>query len=67
MSYDTKEDSLAKLMDIKHFYVRYFDVDYNPYRKLALPLASIRYINFNDPNTQFTPSVFITNDVVLKS
>lgn len=66
MSFDTKDDSLAKKMDIKHFYVRYFDVDYNPYRKQAMPLASIGYINFNDPNTPFTPSVFITNDVVLK-
>lgn len=67
MSFDTKEDSLAKLMEIKHFYVRYFDVDYNPYRKQALPLASIRYLNFNDTNIALTPSVFITNDVVLKS
>ncbi len=65
MSFDTKEDSLAKLMDIKHFYVRYFDVDYNPFSKQALPLASIRYFNFKE--VKFTPSVFITNDVVLKS
>lgn len=66
MSFDTKDDSLVKQMGIKHFYVRYFDVDYNPYRKQAMPLASISYINFNETNTLFTPSIFITNDVVLK-
>jgi hypothetical protein len=67
MSYDSKDDSLANNMKLKHFYVRYFDVDYNPFRKQALPLASIQFINFNNSNIQFTPSVFITNDVVLKS
>jgi hypothetical protein len=67
MSYDSKDDSLANNMKLKHFYVRYFDVDYNPFRKQALPLASIQFINFNNANIQFTPSVFITNDVVLKS
>ncbi len=67
LSLDEKDDTLVNKMKIKHFYVRYFDVDYNPYRKQALPLASIRYVNFNKTNAQFTPSIFITNDVVLKS
>ena len=67
LSFDEKSDTLAQNMKLKHFYVRYFDVDYNPYRKESLPLSSIRYINFNKTNVQFTPSIFITNDVVLKS
>ena len=66
LSLDEKSDSLAKNIQLKHFYVRYFDVDYNPYRKLPLPLSSINYINFGQTNEKFTPSVFITNDVVLK-
>ena len=67
MSLDTKDDSLVNDLKLKHFYIRYFDVDYNPYSKQSLPLASIRNIDFNNKEMQFTPSVFITNDVVLKS
>ena len=67
MNFDLKEDSLVNEINIKHFYVRYFDVDYNLNLKKALPLASIRDLYFGKTNVQFTPSVFITNDVVLKS
>ncbi len=67
LSFDEKSDSLVNDLKLKHFYVRYFDVDYNPYRKQAQPLATIQYIYFNQTNVPFTPSVFITNDVVLKS
>lgn len=66
MYLDQKEDSLVKKINIKHFYVRYFDVDYNPYLKKALPVATIYNIGFGQSDVQFTPSVFITNDVVLK-
>ena len=67
MNFDIKEDSLVNEINIKHFYVRYFDVDYNLNLKKALPLASVRNLYFGKTNVQFTPSVFITNDVVLKS
>ncbi len=67
LSFDEKSDTLVKDLKLKHFYVRYFDVDWNPYRKQPEPLATLRYFNFNKNNLQFTPSVFITNDVVLKS
>ena len=67
MNFDQKDDSLVNKIKIKHFYVRYFDVDYNPYSKIALPVATIRDVYFGKTNEQFTPSIFITNDVVLKS
>jgi hypothetical protein len=67
LSLDGKSDTLASDLKLKHFYVRYFDVDWNPYVKQAQPIASVRYIDFGKTNTQFTPSIFITNDVVLKS
>ncbi len=65
--FDDELDTLASDLKIKHFYVRYFDVDWNPYTEEAQPVASIRNIYFGKTNTQLTPSVFITNDVVLKS
>ncbi len=67
LSFDAKSDTLVSDLKLKHFYVRYFDVDWNPYVKEAQPISSIRYIDFGTTNTSFTPSVFITNDVVLKS
>ena len=67
LSFDEKSDSLVNDLKLKHFYVRYFDLDWNPYRKQAQPLASIQSIYFNKTNCQFTPSIFITNDVVLNS
>jgi hypothetical protein len=67
LSLDGKSDTLASDLKLKHFYVRYFDVDWNPYVNQAQPIASVRYIDFGKTNAEFTPSVFITNDVVLKS
>ena len=67
LSFDGKSDTLINDLGVKHLYVRYFDVDWNPYAKQAKPVATIKYIDFNDSNVQITPSVFITNDVVLNA
>ncbi len=67
MYFQEAEDSLVKKMDIKHMYVRFFDVDYNPYSKEPLPVATISNISLNKSNLEITPSIFITNEVVLKS
>lgn len=61
------EDSLIKKLDVKHLYVRFFDVDYNPYSKEPLPVATIWDVSLNKSNPEITPSIFITNEVVLKS
>lgn len=66
--YDSQEDSLLKKqMNVKHFYVRFFDVDWNPYEKEARPVATLNG-NYNPANdVDMTPSIFITNDVLLNS
>jgi hypothetical protein len=66
--YDSQEDSLLKKqMNVKHFYVRFFDVDWNPYDKEALPVATLNG-NYNPAtDVEMTPSIFITNEVLLNS
>jgi hypothetical protein len=65
--FDKEEDSICKNLKVKHMYVRFFDVDWNPYTKEPLPVATIRQIDFNECNPSITPCVFITNEVVLQS
>lgn len=65
--FQEEDDSLVNKLDVKHMYVRFFDVDYNPYSKEPLPVATIWDILFNKSNPEITPSIFITNEVVLKS
>lgn len=67
MYFQEAEDSLVKKMDVQHMYVRFFDIDYNPYSKESLPVATIQGISLNKSNPEITPSIFITNEVVLKS
>lgn len=65
--FQKEEDSLIQKLDLKHLYVRFFDVDYNPYSKEPLPVATIGSISLNESNLDITPSIFITNEVFLKS
>lgn len=65
--FQEEEDSLIKKLEVKHLYVRFFDVDYNPYSKEPLPVATIWDVSLNKSNPEITPSIFITNEVVLKS
>lgn len=67
MYFQETEDSLVKKMNVQHMYVRFFDIDYNPYSKESLPVATIQGISLNKSNPEITPSIFITNEVVLKS
>lgn len=62
---DKKDDSLINEMKVKHMYIRFFDIDWNPYLKKALPVSTVR--NFNAENLDVTPSIFITNTVLLQS
>jgi len=61
-----EEDSLVNTLKIKHMYVRFFDVDWNPYTHEAQPVATISTIRMTD-GLQITPSIYITNDVLLNS
>jgi hypothetical protein len=47
-------------------YVRFFDVDWNPYAEEAQPVATVYNIRITD-GLNITPSIFITNDVLLNS
>lgn len=63
-----EEDStLQSKMNVTHHYVRFFDVDWNPYAKEARPVATIRTPNRIENAIDFTPSIFITNDVILNA
>lgn len=59
------DDSLAKTMQLNHMYVRFFDVDWNPYAKEPLPVATLRSVNWDIEKMEITPSIFITNEVML--
>lgn len=67
LSFDKEDDSIIKDMKVSHLYIRFFDVDWNPFSKEPLPVATIHDIRLNESNPEITPSVFITNEVVLKS
>ncbi|KIQ22238.1 hypothetical protein RT99_08605 [Flavobacterium sp. MEB061] len=67
LNFQKEDDSLMRELDVKHLYVRFFDVDWNPYAKEPLPVATIGNVSLNESNPDITPSVFITNEVVLQS
>jgi hypothetical protein len=65
---DNKEDSIMTKLGVNHFYLRFFDVDWNPYEKEALPVATIHYFSGNEiMKVSVTPCIFITNTVMEKS
>lgn len=66
-NFEREEDSLIRELDVKHMYIRFFDVDWNPYAKEPLPVATIRNTSVNESNLEITPSIFLTNEVVLQS
>ncbi|TDO83248.1 hypothetical protein EV143_102514 [Flavobacterium chryseum] len=67
LNFEKEDDSLIKNLNVKHLYVRFFDVDWNPYAKEPLPVATIHDIRLNNSNPEITPSIFITNEVVLQA
>lgn len=67
LNFDKQDDSLIKDLKMQHLYVRFFDVDWNPYAKEPLPVATIHDIRLNASNPEITPGIFITNEVVLQS
>ncbi len=67
LNFENQDDSLFKDLKVQHLYVRFFDVDWNPYAKEPLPVATIRNTSLNESNPEITPSIFITNEVVLQA
>ena len=58
---DDKADSLG----ISHIYMRLFDVGWNPYEQKPLPVATLWNFKSYENRREVTPSIYITNDVVL--
>lgn len=67
LNFQKQDDSLIRNLKVQHMYVRFFDVDWNPYAKEPLPVATILDVRLNESNPEITPSIFITNDVVLQA
>jgi len=67
LNFEKEDDSLIRELNVKHLYIRFFDIDWNPYAKEPLPVATIQNIGLNESNPEITPSIFITNEVVLQS
>jgi hypothetical protein len=70
MDFDKTSDSLANDLNLKTIYVRYFDVDWSPSYKDAIPVG---ILNENDwegkahfKNKKVIPTVFITNKTFRK-
>jgi len=70
--WDTRYKADMALYDatgVNHFYIRYFDVDWDPLLEEARPVASLSMPSYIDSSIslRFTPSVFLTNKVFEKS
>jgi len=61
------DDSLVKSMRLRHMYVRFFDVDWNPYAREPQPVGTLRSVNWDVEQIEITPSIFVTNEVVLSA
>lgn len=57
----------ADSMQINHLYMRLFDVDWNPYAAKPLPVATSWSFADSNNRMEITPSIYITNKVVLNS
>lgn len=66
--FNREDDTLFSQLGIEHVYLRFFDVDWNPYLKEALPQATLNNLYlYNQDSLEFTPCIFITNKVMLYS
>jgi hypothetical protein len=64
-SYENTDTTLINATEANHFYIRYFDVDWDDVSQESKPIASL-YTRDVIP-VKFTPSVFFTNKVFEKS
>ena len=65
--FNEKEQELINKLDVKKFYLRFFDIDWSATRKEAIPISELN-IDFQQIYPKnYVPCVFITNTVMLKS
>lgn len=67
LNFNSVDDSLIKDLKVKHMYIRFFDVGWSTYENEPVPIADIQSINLDKSNLEVTPSIFITNEVFLKT
>jgi len=60
-SYDHTDTALINATATNHFYIRYFDVDWDDISQEGKPIASLS--TWGIIPVKFTPSVFLTNKV----
>ncbi|MFP9115456.1 hypothetical protein ACLI1A_16075 [Flavobacterium sp. RHBU_3] len=63
INYGSDADSIK----LQHLYMRLFDVDWNPYAEAPLPVATSWSFADDNNRMEITPSIYITNKVVLNS
>lgn len=61
------EKQTADSLGVNHIYMRMFDVGWNPYDKQPKPIATLWDLSDDNNRLNITPSVYITNDVLLQS
>ena len=65
VSFTASETEMMKQLETGHFYVRFFDVDWNIYEKEAFPVATVNEdFKVILDQCEVTPAVFITNTVL---
>lgn len=67
LNFRNESDSLIKKMNVKHMYVRFFDVAWSKNDNEPVPVANIQSINLGKSKLELTPSIFITNEVFLNT
>ena len=55
------ELNYLKELNVHKLYVRFFDVDWNPYLKTPMPAGDVRIVTDSLKNIEIVPAVFITN------
>jgi len=67
-NFDSTQLSRAKEMNVKHMFLRYFDVDWSESYGMAIPLGNLSDYEYQQNEfLPITPTIFITNTVFQKS
>ncbi|MFN8256065.1 MAG: hypothetical protein U0W24_10280 [Bacteroidales bacterium] len=65
-TFGNNDQNLADSLNVKKFYLRFFDVDWSETRQIPIPVSEFHYNWQQKMPDHFVPCVFITNTVVLK-
>jgi hypothetical protein len=60
-----KEKNWIESNEIKKIYTRFFDVDWDPSTKQAMPVGSLKFLSNKISGVEIIPTIFITNKTFL--